>query len=264
MKAGLNLYSIHKLLQTEEEFLDTATKLKAMGYSYLQYSGGPYEPDRIRRVSEATGLPIVLTHVPMDRILNDTDKLMEEHASFGCRNIGLGSIPIHSLLSDDGVINEADCKAALQKLEQAGAHMAKNGFRFFLHNHQFEFMRMSNGERIFDYILASTPHINITLDTYWLQYAGMDILATVEKLKGRIGCVHLKDYKIVKNLDTDQFECRPAFECVGYGNMDFKSIVPKMKEAGTEYFLVEQDNASDYPDPLQQVERSIRYILTEL
>ena len=42
MNAGLNLYSIHKLLKTEESFLDAATKLKAMGYSYLQYSGGPY------------------------------------------------------------------------------------------------------------------------------------------------------------------------------------------------------------------------------
>ncbi len=264
MNAGLNLYSIHKLLQTEEDFLDAATKLKAMGYSYLQYSGGPYKPDRIRRVSEATGLPIVVTHVPMDRILNDTDKLMEEHASFGCRNIGLGSIPIHSLIADDGIIDEANCKAAIRKLDQAGAYMEEKGFRFFLHNHHFEFMRMSNGERIFDYIVANAPHINFTLDTYWLQYAGMDILATLEKLKGRIGCVHLKDYKIEKNLDSENFDCRPVFACVGCGNIDFKAIVPKMKEAGTEYFLVEQDHACSFPDPLQQVERSIRYILAEL
>ena len=264
MKAGLNLYSIHKLLQTEEDFLDTATKLKAMGYSYLQYSGGPYEPDRIRRVSEATGLPIVLTHIPMDRILNDTDKLMEEHASFGCRNIGLGSIPIHSLLSDDGVINEADCKAALQKLEQAGAYMEENGFRFFLHNQQFEFMRMSNGERIFDYIVANAPHINFTLDVYWLQYAGMDILATAEMLKGRIGCVHLKDYAVAKVPDGELYDIRPMFESVGYGNIDFKAVVPALKEAGAEYFLVEQDNAALLPDTLHQVERSIRYIVNEL
>ena len=71
MKAGLNLYTIHKFLDTEEHFLAAAMQLKEMGCSYLQYSGGPYEPERIRRVSEAAGLPIVLTHVPADRILND-------------------------------------------------------------------------------------------------------------------------------------------------------------------------------------------------
>ena len=35
MKAGLNLFSIRNLLQTEQDFLATAIKLKEMGYSYL-------------------------------------------------------------------------------------------------------------------------------------------------------------------------------------------------------------------------------------
>jgi len=265
MNAGLNLYTIHKLLKTEEEFLDAAKKLKAMGYSYVQYSGGPFEPDRIRRVSEATGLPVVVTHVPADRILNDTDKLMEEHEVFGCKNIGLGSIPIIDLVDQEtGIIDEANCKAVIQKLDDAGARMAAKGFRFFLHNHHYEFMRMSNGERIFEYIVEHAPHINFTLDTYWLQYAGMDIAATVEKLKGRIACVHLKDYAVLFNPGTEHFDCKPTFERVGYGNIDFKALVPKLKEAGAEYFLVEQDNACSFEDPLAPVEDSIRYILAEL
>ena len=46
--------------------------------------------------------------------------------------------------------------------------------------------------------------------------------------------------------------------------MNFKAIVPKMKEAGTEYFIVEHDSAASLPDPLVPVERSIRYIKSEL
>ena len=57
---GVNLYSIRNLIKTEEEFLETAKKLKEMGYSYMQYSGGPFEVDRIKRVSEETDMPIVL------------------------------------------------------------------------------------------------------------------------------------------------------------------------------------------------------------
>ena len=264
MNAGLNLYSIRNLIETEESFLDTAKKLKEMGYSYLQYSGGPYEPDRIRRVSEATGLPIVLTHVPLDRMRNDLDKLLEEHESFGCKNVGLGSIPIAELISEDGVIEEKKCKATIAELESIGAAMAAKGFKFFLHNHHFEFMRMSNGERIFDYMVENAPHINLTLDVYWLQYAGMDIIATAKQLAGRIGCVHLKDYAVLKTPGGEMFDLHPTFESVGYGNIDFKAVVPALKEAGAEYFLVEQDNAALLPDTLHQVERSIRYILNEL
>ena len=78
MKAGLNLYSIRNLLKTEDEFMATALKLRDMGYSYMQASGCPYNPEAFRRISEASGLPIYLTHVPLDRIMNDTDALMEE------------------------------------------------------------------------------------------------------------------------------------------------------------------------------------------
>jgi len=264
MKAGINLYSVHKLIKTEEGLLDTAQKLKEMGYISMQYSGAEFIPERLKRVSEATGLPFVLTHMPADRIVNDTDKLMEEHAVFGCKNIGLGSIPIVAMVTEENIVDEKICKTKLEELNKAGEYMEKNGYKFFLHNHHYEFMRMSNGERIFDHIVENCPNINFTLDTYWLQHAGVDVLATIEKLKGRIGCVHLKDYKVVVNTKLDYFDACPAYECVGYGNMDFKTIVPKMKEAGTEHFLVEHDSACSTPDPLGTMEKSIRYIQAEL
>ena len=264
MKAGINLYSVHKLIKTEEGLLDTVQKLKEMGYISMQYSGAEFVPDRLKRVSDATGLPFVLTHMPADRIMNDTDKLMEEHAVFGCKNIGLGSIPIKDMVTEANVVDEKICKTKLAELNKAGEYMKKNGYSFFLHNHHYEFMRMDNGERIFDHIVENCPYINFTLDTYWLQHAGVDVLATIEKLKGRIGCVHLKDYKIVVNTKLDYFDACSAYECVGYGNMDFKAIVPKMKEAGTEHFLVEHDSACSTPDPLYTMEKSIRYIEAEL
>ena len=76
MKFGLNLYSIRNRLKTEEDFLAAACELREMGYSYIQFSGAPFEPEMVKRVSEASGLPVVLTHVPMDRILNDTEALV--------------------------------------------------------------------------------------------------------------------------------------------------------------------------------------------
>ena len=92
----------------------------------------------------------------------------------------------------------------------------------------------------------------------------MDILSTIDRLHGRIGCVHLKDYSVQWNNDSTGFPMLPQYERVGYGNLDFKTIVPRMRQAGAQYFFVEQDNAADLPDTLNQVECSIRYILAEL
>ena len=76
MNAGLNLYSINNYLKSEESFLEAANALREMGYSYIQFSGAPFDYEMVGRVSKASGLPVVLTHVPMDRILNDTEALI--------------------------------------------------------------------------------------------------------------------------------------------------------------------------------------------
>lgn len=257
MRAGLNLFSIKNLLDSEENFLETAYKLKEMGYTYAQFSGMPFDADMIARVSAAAELPIVLTHVPMDRIINDTDALMEEHARFGCKNIGLGMMPIATIVDKDEV------RKTIEDLNRAGERMEKNGFKFFYHHHQFEFYR-HDGETVFDYILKNAPYINFTLDSYWLQYGGVDICDTVDRLKGRIACVHMKDYMIdVKTVD-EKLRLEPRFAPVGDGTIDFKAFVEHARAAGAKYFLVEQDNASKLPDTLGQVERSIRYITENL
>ena len=179
MKAGLNLFSIKNLLDNEENFLATAIKLKEMGYSYVQFSGMPFDADMIARVSSEADLPVVLTHVPMDRIINDTDKLMEEHAKFGCKNIGLGMMPLATIL------NKEELYKTVADLDAAGERMKKNGFGFFYHHHHYEFYK-HDGETVFDYILKNAENINFTLDSYWLQYGGVDICNTIDKLNGRI------------------------------------------------------------------------------
>ena len=256
MQAGLNLYSIRNYLDTEAHFLEAAKALKEMGYSYIQYSGGAFDADRIARVSAQSGLPVVLTHVPMDRIVNDTQALMEEHAKFGCKNIGLGAMP------PDAIADEVRCKQMIEQLNKAGEVMQQNGFSFFYHHHHFEFFK-HGGQTVFDYIIENAPYINYTLDTYWLQYGGVDVGATIDRLKGRICCVHLKDYMIT-NTPENPGGFTPVFAPVGDGNIDFVSLLPRMRAAGAQYFLVEQDNAATLPDTMEQVGRSIKYIKANL
>jgi sugar phosphate isomerase/epimerase len=258
MNLGLNLFSIRNLIGTEEDFLKTALALKENGYSYMQYSGAPYDADRIARVVKASGMPVYLTHVPYDRIVGDTDALMEEHTRFGCHNIGLGMLPKECFVDEDV------CKQKLEELDRAGEYMAKNGFHFYYHHHFHEFVQF-HGETVFDYMIKNAPHVNFTVDTYWLQYGGVDILQFLDKLKGRIGCVHLKDYRVTVTRDEKgEVQSKVGFAPLGDGTLDFPRIVKKMKELETQYYFVEQDDAADLPDTLNQVIRSVNYAKKEL
>ena len=258
MKVGLNLFSIRNLIKTEEDFLDTALKLREMGYTSMQYSGGDFIPERIKRVSEASGLPVCLTHVPYDRIVNETEALMEEHDVFGCKSIGLGG------LNSQYLLDETKMKSCVEELNKAGEIMQKNGFRFCYHHHSFEFYNIGS-ETFFDYLLKNAPYINFTVDTYWLQYGGVDILKTMEKIGDRMAYLHLKDYKIAAKPreKDDKFNFEPDFAPVGDGNIDFKTVIEKASTMRVAEYLVEQDNAAILPDTLEQVRRSVNYLTKE-
>ena len=258
MNAGLNLFSLRNSIKTEEDFLATAKRLKAMGYSYMQFSGAPLDAEMIARVSRESEMPVCLTHVPMDRIIGDTEKLMEEHALFGCHNIGLGAMP------KEAIIDEGRFKQTVEELNAAGERMKQNGFQFFYHHHHFEFFK-HGGVTAFDYMIENAPYINFTADTYWLQYGGVSVTEYLTKLAGRIECVHLKDYMIDYTTDeAGKGSFKPRFCPVGDGTIDYHAAVAAAKASGAKYFLVEQDNAPDFEDPFAQVERSIQYIKKEL
>lgn len=250
MKFGLNLFSLRKQIETPETFLETAKALKEMGYSSLQFSGAPFDPEVIRKVSEETELPIVLTHVPFDRILEDTEQLVREHEVFDCRNIGLGAMKFRGM--DDAQIMEN-----IGKLEEAGKKLNALGAKFFYHHHAHEFCKLTNGKTIFDCILEYTEHVNITMDTYWLQTGGVSITEYIAKSAGRLECVHLKDYLPIYNEEN---KLVPVFAPVGEGNINWRDVIDAMKKAGVKNYLVEQDNAALLENPLGQVGSSIRYL----
>ena len=255
---GLNLYSVRNLISTEEDLLETAKKLKDAGYSFFQYSGATWDPKRIKRMVDEVGTPVFLTHIPQERLLGETEKVIEENLSFGNKNIGLGS------MSWDILVDEKKCKEHIEKYNKVGEIMQKNGCKFFWHHHNMEFIQY-DGQTVFDYIIENAPYINYTLDTYWLQYAGVSIMEYLEKLKGRIGCVHLKDFKT--KFFMDENECPrfvPEIESVGYGLINFQEVINKMREVGVEQYCVEQDNAADLPDTFYQVERSVKYLKKEI
>ncbi|MBQ9802636.1 MAG: sugar phosphate isomerase/epimerase [Clostridia bacterium] len=255
MKFGLNLFSLRKQIGTKEALIATLARLKDLGYDYVQYSGGPWEPAWVKEASEQTGMPVVLTHVKLAAMLEAPAKLVAEHKLFGCENVGLGMFEFRG-------VDEATRLEGIAKIGEAAEKITAAGGKFFYHNHNFEFQKLSSGKTVFDTLFEAHPDVNFILDTFWLQAGGVAILEYIEKLKGRIGCVHLKDFlpTFVKNEETGKYESKPKFAPVGDGNINWHAVIPAFVAAGATYFLVEQDDATDYEDPFEQVGRSIKYL----
>lgn len=249
MKLGAQLYSLRTLVTTPEELRKTILACKDMGYANVQFSGVPYmEPEIWAEISRETGMEIVCTHNPLDRIVNDTDKLIEEHKIFGCSVIGLGGMPGEYRGSLAALENFfALMEEPVKKIEAAGMHFA-------YHNHDFEFQPFSDAEGcIYDTIIERCPTWHLILDTGWVQFAGKSAVEYIERIGGeRLQNIHFKEFKCAD---------RNTICHCGEGFSDFPAIIAACEKVGVTNALVEQDNAVNKEDPLGEMQLSASFLL---
>lgn len=248
MKLGAQLYSVRTYLKTEEDLRKTFQKIKAIGYEAVQLSGAaPMPAEYLREVSGESGLPIVCTHMPFDRIVNETEALIAEHKTFGCPVIGLGSMPKDYRGSREGLETFLNLlKTPVQKILDSGLHFA-------YHNHNFEFESLDGG-LLFDEMLERCTGWQFILDTYWVEFAGHSAVEYIGKVGGdRLPNIHFKD------MAKD--EKRSICSC-GSGVLDFSAIYAKCREVGVKNVLVEEDNAVEKEDPFSEMGNSFRHLRT--
>lgn len=246
MKLGVNLFSVRKFLKNEADVRESFRKIRDIGYEVVQLSGAaPMPAETVRAISAESGLPIVCTHSPLDRILHDTDALIRDHKAYGCPVIGLGALP------KELRTKEADLREWLAAMREPVAKIRAAGLSFACHNHDFEFLPLTDtGNRIWDILLAECPDWELIPDTYWIAYAGGDVAQTLKRIgAGRLTNVHFKDM----SRGTGREIC-----ACGEGRLELASYLPLCESLGTENILVEQDNANDADDPFGELENSFR------
>ena len=144
--------------------------------------------------------------------------------------------------------NAAGWKQVAASLDKIGAACAARGITFSYHNHAFEFETF-DGQTGMDILFGQTnpQHVKAELDLFWVKKGGQDPVAYIHQFGKRAHLLHLKDMAD----GPDQ-----KFAPVGSGTFDFKSIIAAGQKAGTQWYVVEQDNCYDTP-PLEAVKISI-------
>ena len=237
MRIGAQLYTVRESCQTLDGLAETLRRVADIGYRYVQVSGScPYEGAWLREQLDRTGLECVLTHTPADRLQNDLPKVLADHAAFGCGHIGLGWYPFDE---------KQGYEDFLRVYGPVARAIREGGGYFMYHNHDQEFQRL-NGKLIIERLAEDIPagEMGFTLDTFWVQAGGGDPAQWLERLAGRVPCIHLKDYAYGRRMAV-----------LGEGNINFDRVFEKAEAAGTEYMLVEQDDCNG-EDPFDCLRRS--------
>lgn len=268
LPVAVQVYSVRD--DAERDFKGTMEKIKAIGYDGVELAGlYNLEPSYIKKVLNTLGLTPVSAHVPFQELTADLEGTVAKYKEIGVSYI---AIPY---LDDEDRPGAPKFEENLKELVKIGECCKKNGIVMLYHNHDFEFIKMPNGQYGLDYIYSSIgPELLQTeIDTCWVNVAGENPADYVKKYSGRAPVVHLKDfikegkpanmYELIgieteKKEDTGKFEFRP----VGHGMQDFPSILAAALEAGAQWVVVEQDQSYETA-PIDAITMSRQYLKTQ-
>jgi len=246
MEIGAQFYTIRDYCKPLDDFAESMKKVADIGYKYVQISGTcAYEPKWLKEQLDKNGLQCVLTHTPSDKLINQPKQVAKDHNIFGCDYVGLGYFGF------DEANPECTLEAFTKQYTPVAKELKEHGKYFMYHSHDKEFRKVGDKivlEHLRDIFLPE--EMGFTLDTYWIQVGGGDPAQWLEKLAGRVPCIHLKDYAYGAKMAV-----------VGEGNLNFDRIFQKAEKAGTKYMLVEQDDCYG-ESPFECLKRSYQNLKT--
>jgi sugar phosphate isomerase/epimerase len=237
------LYTLRNFTKTPADIAQTMKKVKAIGYDVVQLSGlGPIDTHELRNILDGEGLTVCATHTAFERMRDEMEAVLEEHAILGCKNLAIGGLPTVYRKDADSYLRFA------KEASELAETLAQRGYTWSYHNHSFELEKFDGRTALAILYEESNPQYFLgEIDTYWIQHGGSDPAQWITDLKGRIKLLHLKDM-VMKGREQLMAE-------VGEGNLNWPRILSAAKEAGVEWYIVEQDICQR--DPFESLEISL-------
>ncbi|MEM7574926.1 MAG: sugar phosphate isomerase/epimerase [Bacteroidota bacterium] len=145
------------------------------------------------------------------------------------------------------------------QLNEAGLKAKERGLKMTYHNHNFEWHPME-GSHGFN-ILAERldPEVfTFELDVFWAAIAGQDPVEVLTSIKDQVSLLHLKDLKAATSPVTVLDDVpEDAYQELGNGTVDIKTLMKMGHDFGVDYCFVEQDQS---PDPLASTKTSFDWL----
>ena len=180
---SIQLYSVRDAMK--EDMAKALKQIAELGYTAVEFAGFfDKSAEDVRAMLDEYGLAISGTHSMYTELRP---------------SVIMDTIKYHKTVGNtDFIIPGADL-STLEKLEDfvnvvnyAQPILAAEGIRLGYHNHSHEFVVQPYGSTIHAQIEQRT-NVHFEIDTFWTFNAGLDSIATLERLAHRIHVIHLKD-----------------------------------------------------------------------
>ncbi len=222
---SVQLYSVRA--QINERGLPALLKTIAdIGYAGVEFAGYKgLAPAELRKILDDLGLRASSTHgaLPTSKNLKE---IVEDARALGFTTHVCGPGFGNKVASRDEVLRAA---AELQ----AGAELLRReGLRLAVHNHEYEFDRVFDGQTPHEILRDHAPDLLFELDTYWAAVGGHDPAKVLRQLGARAPLLHIKD---------GPKQRAAAMTAVGRGAMEWAPVFAAADEKALEWAIVELD-----------------------
>ncbi len=253
-RLAVQMYTVREHTKTHEDLMAALTRISEIGYKAVQISAvGAMAGDspavtakQARKLLDERGLACIATHRDWDHIATETNAEIDFHRELGCSFVAIGSLP--GRYRNDGADGY---RRFVDDAMPAIAQLKSEGIVFGYHNHAHEFQRIGgSGGCLYDIFVNASNDLALEVDVYWAAHAGLNPERLMERLKGRVPVIHVKDREVVQE--------GPVMAPIGEGNLDWPHLIPCCMEAGVEWFAVEQDEYRR--DPFDCLNASFNYL----
>lgn len=250
-QVAAQIYTVRDYLSNSTVFAQTIERLKAIGYPAVELIPSDTVSDKeIATICRGAGITVAAAHVPGKTLLERPQTIVEKLQTLGTKlaayafpgGVDLGSASEVNRLAD--------------ALQNAATVLSGAGLTLAYHNHAMEFSRL-DGELVYEILSKRAPAMSFEFDTYWAQYGGVSPEHWIQKLGTKLISLHMKDYGVPAKHDDPPFMAE-----IGYGNLDFPTLVSEAEKVGCPWFVVEQDFTNR--NPFDSLELSFRYVKEKL
>jgi len=245
---GIQMWTVKA--EAEKDLEGTLRKLHALGFREIEFAGfyGKTAAD-MGSLLKSIGLTPVSMHAGADDIAAKGDAIIAD-----AKTLGLEYIICSSPMSDAAkaklewakkmdALDAGDWKLNAELFNKFGKQAKAAGIQFGYHNHHVEFKKF-DGKTGFDILFAATDPdlVKSELDVGWAVAASQDPVAILNKYKGRVVALHVKD---IGKLDPDPHKATTV--AVGEGTIDWKKVIGTAHANGVKHYFYEQEEPYTRP-----------------
>lgn len=248
---GLQLYSLRD--QFKKDVPGTLTKVHEFGFHTVELAGTyGKSPAEFTAMLASNHLKAVAGHFDYGRFRDNPEGVAQEAKALGLEWAGTAWVP-HS-----GQVTEDWARETAKVFNHAGEVLAKEGIKFYYHNHGYEFVPHLDGT-LFDLLVKETKPgvVYFEMDVMWTVFPGQDPTKLMEKHAGRWALMHLKELK--KGVPTGSLSGGTDNRngvVIGTGQTDWASLLRAAQKAGVKHYFIEDES----PLVLEQIPQSLKYL----